>query len=355
LGIIRTAGQPIRVLIVDDSAVVRQVLSKSLAGQPDIEVVGTATDPYVARDKIVQLEPDVITLDIEMPRMDGLTFLRKLMQHRPMPVIILSSLTNKGGNLALEAIEAGAVEVLCKPGGSYSVGEMGEQLADKIRAAARARPQSRAVATRPVAPLAAISPNIDLTQKILAIGASTGGTEAIREVLVRLPASVPGIVIVQHMPPRFTTAFAERLNGLCAFEVREAADGDSVFPGRCLIAPGNFHMMLRRSGARYYVDVKTGPMVHHQRPAVDVLFRAVAKSAGRNAVGVILTGMGADGAEGLLQMRQAGSPTLGQDEASCVVYGMPKAAFEMGAVAKQLPLSDMAGEIMRQLAVLGKG
>jgi two-component system chemotaxis response regulator CheB len=347
------AGRSIRVLIVDDSAVVRQVLSKSLAGQADIEVVGTATDPYVARDKIVQLEPDVITLDIEMPRMDGLTFLRKLMQHKPMPVIILSSLTAKGGRLALEAIEAGAVEVLSKPGGSYSVGEMAEQLADKIRAAARARPQSRPKATGPATPLAAVATNIDLTQKIVAIGASTGGTEAIKEVLTRLPATVPGIVIVQHMPPRFTTAFAERLNGICPFEVKEGADGDSVYPGRCLIAPGNFHMMLRRSGARYYVDVKTGPMVHHQRPAVDVLFRSVAKSAGRNAVGVILTGMGADGAEGLLQMRQAGSPTIGQDEASCVVYGMPKAAFEAGSVAKQVTLNDMAAEILRQVSAMG--
>ncbi len=347
------AGRPIRVLIVDDSAVVRQVLSKSLAGQTDIEVVGTATDPYVARDKIVQLEPDVLTLDIEMPRMDGLTFLRKIMQHKPMPVIILSSLTQKGGRLALEAIEAGAVEVLSKPGGSYSVGEMAEQLADKIRAAARARPQSRPKTSGPSAPLASVATTIDLTQKIVAIGASTGGTEAIKEVLTRLPATVPGIVIVQHMPPRFTTAFSERLNGLCPFEVKEGADGDSVYPGRCLIAPGNFHMMLRRSGARYYVDVKTGPMVHHQRPAVDVLFRSVAKAAGRNAVGVILTGMGADGAEGLMQMRQAGSPTIGQDEASCVVYGMPKAAFDLGAVAKQVPLSEVAGEILRQVTTMG--
>jgi two-component system chemotaxis response regulator CheB len=347
------AGRSIRVLIVDDSAVVRQVLSKSLAGQADIEVVGTATDPYVARDKIVQLEPDVITLDIEMPRMDGLTFLRKLMQHKPMPVIILSSLTAKGGRLALEAIEAGAVEVLSKPGGSFSVGEMAEQLADKIRAAARARPQTRPASPAAVTVAQAPATNIDLTQKIVAIGASTGGTEAIKEVLTRLPATVPGIVIVQHMPPRFTTAFAERLNGICPFEVKEGVDGDSVFPGRCLIAPGNFHMLLRRSGARYFVDVKTGPMVHHQRPSVDVLFRSVAKSAGRNAVGVILTGMGADGAEGLMQMRQAGSPTLGQDEASCVVYGMPKAAFEGGAVQKQVTLTDVAAEILRQVSAMG--
>lgn len=334
-------------LIVDDSAVVRQVLSKSLKNVPDIEVVGTATDPYVARDKIVALNPDVITLDIEMPRMDGITFLRKIMQHRPMPVIILSSLTTKGGTLALEAIEAGAVEVLSKPGGSYSVGEMAEQLAEKIRAAARARPVARPAAGAGVKVQRVAATNMDLTNKIVAIGASTGGTEALKEVLTRLPATVPGIVIVQHMPPRFTTAFSQRLDGLCAFEVREAQDGDSVYPGRCLIAPGNFHMMLRRSGARYYVNVKTGPMVHHQRPAVDVLFRSVAKSVGRNAVGVILTGMGADGAEGLKLMRDAGSPTVGQDEASCVVYGMPKAAYEMGAVQKQLTLLSIPQEIMR--------
>lgn len=339
--------QPIRVLIVDDSAVVRQVLSQALAKVPDIEVVGTATDPYVARDKILALEPDVLTLDIEMPRMDGITFLRKIMQHRPMPVIIVSSLTKKGGSLALEAIEAGAVEVLSKPGGSYSVGEMAEQLAEKIRAAARTRPSMRQANYTP-SQAARLSPtNINLTNKILAIGASTGGTEAIKEVLTRLPATVPGIVVVQHMPPRFTTAFAQRLNDLCAFEVREGEDGDSVYPGRCLIAPGNYHMLLRRSGARYYVNVKTGPMVHHQRPAVDVLFRSVAKSAGRNAVGVILTGMGSDGADGLLMMRQAGSPTIGQDEASSVVYGMPKAAYEVGAVEKVVSLGDAAGEIMR--------
>lgn len=341
-------GQPIRVLIVDDSAVVRKMLSKALSAASDIQVVGTATDPFVARDKIVKLKPDVITLDIEMPRMDGITFLRKLMQYHPMPVIILSSLTRKGGRLGLQAIEAGAVEVLSKPGGSFSVGEMGEQLAEKIRAAARARPLSRQ--TQPDrAPGRAAATNLDLTNKIVAIGASTGGTEAIKEVLVRLPATVPGMVVVQHMPPRFTTAFAERLNGLCAFEVKEGADGDSVYPGRCLIAPGNFHMLLRRSGARYYVNVKDGPMVHHQRPAVDVLFRSVAKSAGRNALGVILTGMGADGADGLVLMRQAGSYTIGQDEATSVVYGMPKAAFEAGGVEKVLPLPQIADEIMRRI------
>jgi two-component system chemotaxis response regulator CheB len=348
------AGRRIKVLIVDDSAVVRSVLAKALASVPDIEVVGTATDPFVARDKIVQLEPDVLTLDVEMPRMDGITFLKKLMQHRPMPVIILSSLTAKGGDLALQAVEAGAVEVLSKPGGAFSVGEMAEQLVDKIRGAARARPGAKgpspkAAQAQVSAPARAPATNLDLTNKILAVGASTGGTEAIKEVLVRLPASVPGIVVVQHMPPRFTTAFAERLDSLCAFEVKEGADGDSVYPGRCLIAPGNFHMLLRRSGARYYVNVKTGPMVHHQRPAVDVLFRSVSQAAGRNAVGVVLTGMGADGAEGLRLLRESGAYTIGQDEASCVVYGMPKAAFEAGGVMKVLPLEQIAGEIMRRV------
>lgn len=341
---------PIKVLIVDDSAVVRQMLSKALDAAPDIEVVGTATDPFVARDKIVALNPDVITLDVEMPRMDGITFLKKIMQHRPMPVIILSSLTQKGGSLGLEAIEAGAVEVLSKPGGSYSVGEMADQLAEKIRAAARVRPLARTTGAPASAEVARVaSTDLDLTNKILAIGASTGGTEALKEVLQALPATVPGIVVVQHMPPKFTTAFAERLNSLCAFEVKEGADGDSVYPGRCLIAPGNFHMLLRRSGARYYVNVKTGPMVHHQRPAVDILFRSVAKSAGPNAMGVILTGMGADGADGLLLMLKAGAHTVGQDEASCVVYGMPKAAFEAGSVEKVLPLKNIAGEIMRRM------
>ncbi|MGD8561762.1 MAG: chemotaxis response regulator protein-glutamate methylesterase [Desulfarculaceae bacterium] len=338
---------PIRVLIVDDSAVVRSVLSKALAKVPDIEVVGTATDPFVARDRILQLNPDVMTLDVEMPRMDGITFLRKIMQHRPMPVIILSSLTQKGGTMALQAIEAGAVEVLSKPGGAYSVGEMTEQLAEKIRAAARARPLATKPSSAAGPPQRLASTKLDLTHKIVAIGASTGGTEAIKEVLTRLPATVPGIVVVQHMPPRFTTAFAERLDGLCAFEVREGKDGDSVYPGRCLIAPGNFHMLLRRSGARYYVNVKTGPMVHHQRPAVDVLFRSVAQAAGANAVGVILTGMGADGAEGLQLMKGAGADTIGQDEASCVVYGMPKAAYEMGAVQKVMSLNNIAAEVMR--------
>jgi len=341
----------IKVLVVDDSATVRRIFSRELNRHADIEVVGTAPDPYVARDKIVRLKPDVVTLDIEMPRMDGLTFLGKLMKHYPIPVIIVSSLTRNGGKLSLEAIEKGAVEVVCKPGEAYSVGDMGEQLAEKIRAAARVdisryaknngsgkTPEHTAkVVTRALA---------ETTNKILAIGASTGGTEAIKEVLTCLPRSIPGTVIVQHMPPNFTTAFSQRLNGICEFEVREAKDGDSVHPGLALIAPGNFHMLLSRSGAKYYVKVKSGPLVHHQRPAVDVLFKSVARCAGSNAVGVILTGMGKDGAEGLLEMKNSGARTIGQDEASCVVYGMPKAAHEIGAVDRAMNLKDIPVAIL---------
>ncbi|MBN2704986.1 MAG: chemotaxis response regulator protein-glutamate methylesterase [Deltaproteobacteria bacterium] len=340
----------IKVLIVDDSAMVRQVFSRELARESDIEVVGTAPDPYVARDRILALHPDVITLDIEMPRMDGLTFLRKLMKHFPLPVIIVSSLTRKGSKIALEAIESGAVEVLAKPGEAYSVGEMGQQLAEKIRAAAlidvkeRARKvdQSRFTGTC----LAALR---ETTNKVIAIGSSTGGTEALKAFLTRLPANAPGIVMVQHMPANFTRAFAERLNELCQIEVKEAEDGDVVRPGRALLAPGNMHMLMRRSGASYLVNVKTGPMIHYQRPAVDPLFRSVARYVGPNAIGVILTGMGSDGAKGMLEMKQAGAVTFAQDEASSVVYGMPKEAVRLGGVDYIVSLPDMA---QRVLAVL---
>ncbi len=342
---------PVRVLIVDDSAVVRKLLSEGLAKEPDIEVVGTAPDPYVAREKIVSLKPDVITLDIEMPRMDGLTFLRKLMAHYPLPVIIVSSLTQEGGEMAMEALEAGAVEVMCKPGGSFSVGDMTLQLADKIRAAARVNVKARAeVATRRRA--AAPPKTLSLTKttnKVIAIGASTGGTEAILEVVRRFPPSIAGIVIVQHMPAKFTTSFAKRLDSLCQIRVKEAADGDSVIPGTALLAPGNFHMMMRRSGARYYVNVRKGPLVWHQRPAVDVLFNSVAAYGGANAIGVLLTGMGKDGAEGLLKMRQAGARTIAQDERTSVVFGMPKEAIALGAAEKVLPLDKIAEAIIEML------
>jgi len=344
----------IKVLVVDDSAIVRKIFTEQLSKEPGIRVVGTAPDPYVARDKIITLKPDVLTLDIEMPRMDGITFLKKLMRYHPMPVIIVSSLTPKGGRLALEAIESGAVEVLCKPGASYSVGDMGKQLADKIKAAALARinfkPTDRS--SRPAQETKLTYRNRSLqetTHKVIAIGSSTGGTEALKEVLLKFPPTIPGILIVQHMPPKFTTAFAERLNDLCNITVKEAQDGDHVLTGRALIAPGNYHMLLKRSGARYFVSVETGPMVHHQRPAVDVLFDSVAEYAGSNAVGVILTGMGADGAKGLLRMREAGARTIGQDEATCVVYGMPKEAAKAGGVEKVSPLYQIAQEVINVL------
>jgi two-component system chemotaxis response regulator CheB len=338
----------IRVLIVDDSAVVRKIFSEELSKYSDIEVVGTAPDPYVARDKIVALHPDVITLDIEMPRMDGLTFLRKLMKHFPLPTIIVSSLTPKGGKLTLEAMEIGAVDVIAKPGSSYTVGNMSTQLADKIRAAAWAKVirKENDVADSENVPLKALA---ETSHKVIAIGASTGGTEALKVVLSKLPANSPGIMVVQHMPANFTAAFAERLNSLSQLTVREARDNDSVVPGLALVAPGNLHMILRRSGARYYVEIKTGPMVHHQRPAVDILFKSTAKYAGANAIGVILTGMGADGAEGLLDMKRAGASTIAQDENSCVVFGMPKEAIKMGAADRVLPLGQIAAEMMRMV------
>ncbi|RJR33548.1 MAG: chemotaxis response regulator protein-glutamate methylesterase [Desulfobacteraceae bacterium] len=342
----------VKVLVVDDSAIVRKVLSEELSREKGIEVVGTAPDPFVARDKIVRLHPDVITLDIEMPRMDGLTFLKKLMRHYPLPVIIVSSLTKKGGKLAMEALSLGALEVISKPSAAYSVGDMSVQLADKIRAVARVdirrRLQSETEMQTPVTPAApqALSAT---TNKIIAVGASTGGTEAIKTVLSGMPPNAPGILVVQHMPAKFTTSFAERLNTLCAMNVKEAEDGDSVVNGTVLIAPGNYHMLLRRSGARYYVQVKTGPLVHHQRPSADVLFKSVADYAGSNAVGIILTGMGADGAEGLLKMREAGARTIAQDEQSCVVFGMPKEAIKLGAAEKVVSLPGISRSSLEML------
>jgi len=335
----------IRVLIVDDSAVVRKILSEELSKYPDIEIIGTAPDPFVARDKIVALQPDVITLDIEMPRMDGLTFLRKLMKYYPLPTIIVSSLTPKGGKLTLEAMEIGAVDVIAKPGRSYTVGNMSVQLAEKIRAASVAKIVRKDLGGHEPdqTPLKALA---QTSYKVIAIGASTGGTGALKTVLTKLPANAPGIVIVQHMPANFTAAFADRLDSLCQITVKEARDNDSVLPGLALIAPGNFHTILRRSGSRYYVEVKTGPMVHHQRPAVDILFKSVAKYAGSNAIGVILTGMGVDGAQGLLEMKTAGAETIAQDENSCVVFGMPKEAIKVGAADKVLPLDKIPMEMM---------
>ncbi|MCK9363685.1 MAG: chemotaxis response regulator protein-glutamate methylesterase [Syntrophales bacterium] len=339
----------IRVLIVDDSAIVRKIFSEELSKYPDIEVIGTAPDPYVARDKIVSLKPDVITLDIEMPRMDGITFLKKLMRYYPLPTIVVSSLTTRGGKLTLEAIDSGAVDVIAKPGASYTVGDMSAQLAEKIRAAARAKIVKKdiggaeAIKQQPIKALAQTS------NKVIAVGASTGGTEALKVLMTQMPPNSPGMVIVQHMPANFTTAFAERLNGICQISVREAKDGDRLSNGLALIAPGNYHMLLRRSGAVYYVEVKTGPMVHHQRPAVDVLFKSTAQYAGANAIGVILTGMGADGAAGLLEMKNMGAGTVAQDENSCVVFGMPKEAIKLGAVDKILPIEQIAAQIIRMV------
>ncbi len=334
----------IKVLIVDDSAVVRKVFKEQLSKQKGIVVVGTAPDPYVARDKIVQLKPDVITLDIEMPRMDGITFLKKLMVHFPLPVIIVSSLTAKGSDLALEAISLGALEVISKPSAAYSVGDMSLQLAQKIRAVYGAKLHPVSVQKTTNKPVAIIKSKAlaATTNKIIAIGASTGGTEAIKKVLTQLPANSPGIVVVQHMPAQFTTSFAARLDELCQMNVAEAKNGDRVSPGRVLIAPGNYHMIFKRSGASYYVEIKNGPLVHYQRPAVDVLFKSIAKYAGANALGIILTGMGKDGAAGMLEMKYAGAVNIAQDEKSCVVFGMPKEAINIGAVDHVQDINSIA-------------
>lgn len=336
-----TSSRAIKVLIVDDSAVVRQLLTRELSKDPMIRVVGSAPDPYVARDKIVELEPDVLTLDVEMPRMDGITFLRKLMQFHPMPVIVLSSLTATGTRTAIDALSAGAVEVLCKPAGSFSVETMTTQLAQRIKTAARTRPPRPAAA----ATAAVATPQLSMsetTNKIFALGASTGGVQALTTVLTAFPANAPGTVVAQHMPPKFTASFAARLNECCKVKVKEAEHGDTVVTGQVLLAPGGKHMVLRRSGALYHVELNEGPEVHHQRPSVDVLFDSVADYAGRNSVGAILTGMGADGAAGLLKMRKAGARTIAQDEASCIVFGMPMEAIKVGAAERVAPLDDVA-------------
>lgn len=339
----------IRVLIVDDSAVVRKIFSNELSRDPEIEIVGTAPDPYVARDKIVRLKPDVLTLDVEMPRMDGITFLHKLMRHHPLPTVVVSSLTAKGGELAMEALDAGAVEVMSKPGSAYTVGDMSVELIEKIKAASRVKPartSDKAATAEPSISKLSLSKT---TNKVIAIGASTGGTQALSNVLQALPGNTAGIVIVQHMPENFTRAFADRLNTICDLEIKEARDGDTVIPGRALIAPGNYHMMLNRSGAKYFVRIKAGPLVNRHRPSVEVLFKSTARYAGANAVGVILTGMGNDGAQGILDMKNEGAATIAQDEASCVVFGMPKEAIKTGGVDKVQPLSKIPAAILSQL------
>ena len=335
-----------RVLVVDDSAVVREIFSRELSRDLGIEVVGTAPDPYVAREKILRLKPDVITLDIEMPRMDGITFLRKLMRYYPLPVIIVSSLTPEGGKLAMEALDAGAVEVMSKPGASYTVGDMSVELIDKIKAAARVKVQKREVTVLPTTVQKPQKALTRTTNKVVAIGASTGGTQAIQKVLSAMPVNAPGIVIVQHMPEHFTRSFADRLNEICAIQVKEAEDGDTVMPGKALIAPGNYHMLLSRSGARYYVRVKSGPLISRHRPSVDVLFKTVASYAGSNAIGVIMTGMGQDGSKGLLEMKNNGAATITQDEASCVVFGMPKEAIALNAADHIVTLDRISQKIL---------
>lgn len=342
------AGKKIRVLIVDDSAIVRRALSDIVNAQPDLEVAGTASDPFVARDKILALKPDVLTLDIEMPRMDGLTFLKKLMRYHPMPVVMISSLGQASSRATMDALQAGAVDVVAKPGGPYSVSELRDQLAQKLRAAAAACLRPTSASPGPFKPVEAVAmPANRHAPSIIAIGASTGGVDALRSVLVELPAEMPPIVIVQHIPAVFSAEFARRLDSTCKLRVKEAADGDQLAPGWVHIAPGNFHMRVRNSGGSWKALVGDGPQVHFQRPAVDNLFESVAHEAGRNAVGVILTGMGADGAAGLLKMKQAGARTIAQNEASCVVFGMPREAIRMGAVDDILPLDQIAAMLVR--------
>jgi two-component system chemotaxis response regulator CheB len=343
-----TPPRKIRVLIVDDSAVVRKLASEALSADPGIDVVGTAVDPYVARDRIRELSPDVLTLDLEMPRMDGLTFLRLLMESRPLPVVVMSSLTQRGSDYTLEALRLGAVDFIGKPSGSYSFGDLGAQLIAKVKAAAAARVRpSRAVAAPAIRPAASTTRRHFNPRALVLLGASTGGTEALREVLTHLPSDLPGIAIVQHIPATFSKAFADRLNTLCALEVREAVDGDRIMPGLALVAPGGFHMMLQWATDHYRVRITGGPPIWHQRPAVDLLFKSAADcGASPHAVAGILTGMGKDGAEGLLRLREKGAATFAQDEASSVVYGMPKAAWENGSVQYQLPLERVAAHLV---------
>ncbi len=340
-------AKKIKVLIVDDSAFVRKILSEKLAADRDIEVVGTAPDPFVARDRILELKPDVITLDIEMPRMDGITFLKKLMHYYPIPAIILSSLTENNSQLALEAMECGAVEVMSKPNTSFSVGDIVIVLADKIKAAAMVKMPPPKAQTEPSKPAPPVRLSMTkTTDKIVAIGASTGGTRALERVLLSLPADCPPIVVVQHMPELFTKSFAMRLNEICSMEVKEAEDGDSVIPGRVIIAHGNYHMLLRRSGARYFVQIKSGALVSRHRPSVNVLFKSVAMNAGKNAVGVILTGMGDDGAAGMKMMHDNGAVNIAESEETCVVFGMPKEAIAHGGVDHIVPLNLVASKII---------
>ncbi len=348
-----SAKRKIRVLVVDDSAVARRAISDALGQDPEIEVIDTACDAYVAREKILKLDPDVITLDLEMPRMDGLTFLRILNEHHPLPVVVVSALTPRGSAKAMEALAAGAVDVLAKPNGSQTLGEVAYQLAYHVKAAARARRQPRRPECSPLVP-PQLSESVLLgefsARRIILIGASTGGVEALRFLLPQLPAGLPPIAVVQHIPPNFSRSMAEHLNKLCRFEVREASEGDELRRGLCLVAPGDFHMALVRSGPGYRVRLTQSPPVHHCRPAVDVLFRSAAELAGAHAVAVLLTGMGSDGARGMQALRAAGARTLAEHEDSCVVYGMPQAAIKLGVVDQVAPLEEMPRAILQALA-----
>lgn len=344
----------IKVLVVDDSAMVRKFLSIELSKSEEIVVVDTAIDPYFARDKIVNLKPDVVLLDIEMPRMDGLTFLRKLIKYYPIRVIIVSSIAEKGGEVALKALEYGALEVIAKPSVSYSVNDMLEQLKEKIIAVSKIPDWKIGIkeSNNKINNTVKVNKSslIKTTNKIIAIGASTGGTEALKEILEKFPINSPPIIIVQHMPAHFTKSFAKRLNETCEIEVKEAENMEILAPGKALIAPGNMHIELNRSGAVYYVKLNQGPTVYHQRPSVEILFNSVAKYAGRNSIGVILTGMGKDGAKGLLNMKNEGAYTIAQDEKSCVVFGMPKEAIEIGAVCKVVSLNYIVDNILTNLS-----
>ncbi len=340
----REIQKDVGVLIIDDSSIVRTVLSRELGKVSGIKVLGTAPDPYVGREKILSLRPDVITLDIEMPRMDGLTFLRKIMKFHPLPTIIVSSVAKNGGETAIACLEAGAIDCVCKPGEAYSVGDLASELSQIIKGVRGIRLRKPSATSKRV-PLAS-SAMLETTNKIFAIGASTGGTEALKEVLMRMPKTSPGIIITQHMPEGFTKSFAKRMNELCEIEVKEGVHGDSVIPGRAIIAPGNMHMQLARSGAKYIVKIADGPRVCRHKPSVEVLFESTAKFAGANAAGALLTGMGADGATGLLSMRNAGAFTIAQDEATSVVWGMPGEAVKAGAAMEVLPLDKVTQRML---------
>ena len=346
----------IKVLVIDDSALIRSVLKEVINNYPDMEAVGVASNPLQAREMIKSLNPDVLTLDVEMPEMDGLTFLEKLMRLRPMPVLMISSLTERGSDAALRALELGAVDFLPKPklGIVDGIQEYADEIAGKIRAAykTKIRPRSQEAASALVA-LPSLGNRISTTEKVIAVGSSTGGTEAIKELLIRMPADAPGILIAQHMPQAFTKSFANRLDGLCKIKVIEAEGNERILPGHAYIAPGHSHLLLKRSGANYMTELSQSGPVNHHRPSVEVLFRSVAEYAGKNAIGVMLTGMGKDGAVAMLEMRQAGAYNLAQDEASCVVFGMPREAIAVGAVDEVVPIQEMTQRVLSKLMQSG--